>query len=255
VVLLIGQSKLFLSALMSRFFLRTGATTNWLRLITISLAACASAEISAAASLGERSEEMLGAMLAFLKAVLSTAGAVASERVFKSQDAGFWLVSFRVQLGMLLTSLAVIAASGSAGEVWSSGYFGGPLPRCSDMTCLDERCVCTSSSGWDWMTVLAMLALVLNGYASGFLLKHLSAVCKAVCSLASSGLCCVACWLLGLAECSPGQAFVALIVLVQSYEYAEEKARAPRMEAVTNLDIQKESWVQHYQCEEGRKDE
>lgn len=67
VVLLVGQSKLFLSALLSKVVLDSQPNrTNWLCLLTISLATMASTDISANDALAH-SEEFKGALLALLK--------------------------------------------------------------------------------------------------------------------------------------------------------------------------------------------
>jgi len=231
VVLLVGQSKLFLSALLSNFFLGSQLNcTKWIRLLTISLAAMASTYISASDA-PVHSEAVYGALLAFMKAGLSSAGAVWSERVYKgSGQTDFWVVSFRVQLSMLLTSVVLLLVNNDYQQLGSGLFSGGPYVPCTGdirpVQCEEYICKCSTTTGWDWKTCLAMVAIILNGYVTGFFLKHLSAVCKAVCNVGSSGLCCVTCWLLGYVSCTPAQVCVTGIVLLNSGEYAVEKASA-----------------------------
>ncbi|CAE7465697.1 unnamed protein product [Symbiodinium pilosum] len=225
VVLIVGQSKLFLTALLSKFFLESAPHTSWhkwLRLLTISLAAVAAVDTSGG-PIAEMSETMSGAGLALLKAALSSTGAIVSENLYKSRTADFWVVSFHVQSAMLMTSLSLLLL----------GY-GGPSPK-PLCPCTPEAgestCLCATRSGKDLWTWIAVLAIVLNGYATGFFLKHLSAVCKAVCNLASSGVCCLACWICQLSSCTVTQAVVSGIVLLQSFDYALEKAEEGKTEA------------------------
>jgi len=251
VVLLVGQSKLFLSALLSKVVLDSQPNrTNWLCLLTISLATMASTDISANDALAH-SEEFKGALLALLKAVLSTTGAVWCERVYKgSGQSDFWVVSFRVQLSMLMTSIVLLLVNNNPMELWATGLFSsGPYPVCSGGLppgCEGSVCACTTTAGWDYKTCLAMVAIILNGYATGFFLKHLSAVCKAVCNLGSSGLCCAACWAMGFGSCSIAQVCVTVIVLLHSGDYALEKAQAASCTKRTDLQVANEEWTANY---------
>jgi len=252
VVLIVGQSKLFLTAVLSKLCLAACPALNhhkWLRLLTISLAAVAAVDTTQSMA-EDFSDSALGALLALFKAVLSSAGAIVSESVYKKGAADFWVVSFHVQSAMLLTSLVLLCLDMTGEELpFSFGelFFKGPYAPCPCMpTPGESTCVCSSRSGWDMWTWLAVLAIVLNGYATGFFLKNLSAVCKAVCNLASSGLGCLACWLCHLSSCSLTQALVSCIVLLQSFDYALEKAeecRNPRKEH------DNQEWASQYQSE------
>ncbi|CAK8986460.1 unnamed protein product [Durusdinium trenchii] len=247
VVLMVGQSKLVLSALLSKFILGSSIPAGWTRLLTLSMATMALADISANGTLSNSDDDdYLGALLALLKAILSTTGAVLSEREYKQGDgqSDFWVVSFRVQLSMLLTSLALLVYNNEVTQLWTHGIFSaGPYLPCADglrpMACGDH-CTCATTTGWDRRTCLAMIAIILNGYSTGLFLKHLSAVCKAVCNVGSSGLCCAVCWLLGFSPYTYGQAAVSIIVLLQSYEYLVEKA------AMASKEVDDAAWAGQY---------
>jgi len=234
VVLVVGQSKLLLAALLSVLMLRREQPTNWVRLIVISSAAAAGADIGSGAmgSALVRQAELFGAFLAFVKAGLSSAGAVLSERFYKQDRESFWVVSFRVQLMMFSTSCLLLPWT-MGGESWSSlslsdAFFSGPGTLCSsDGGCEPlpfgspgATCTCVDRRGWDWMTVLAALAIVGNGFSTGLTLKHLSAVTKSICNACSAGVFYIAYVVFGFRPFSMAQANVLLIVVVSSYEYA-----------------------------------
>mmetsp|Transcript_3462 Transcript_3462/g.10755 ORF Transcript_3462/g.10755 Transcript_3462/m.10755 type:complete len:418 (+) Transcript_3462:61-1314(+) len=234
VVLIVGQSKLLLAALLSRALLKS-EQTNWFRLVVISCAAAAGTDIGAGAVAAQRQFELRGAGLAFLKAGLSCLGAVLSERHYKQADQDFWVVSFRVQLMMLQASILLLpwTCSGWESISLSEVFFGGPLPLCSDEAQLGrcgalalpgETCACVDRRGWDAMTWLAVLAIVLNGLTTGLTLKHLSAVSKSVCNALSTGVFYVVYVALGFRPFNMAQANVMAIVIISSYEYALEKA-------------------------------
>jgi len=232
VVVVVGQSKLMLAALLSRLLIRSRQPTNWFRLAVISLAATASTDIGAGVVVSERSAELYGALLAFLKAVLSSLGAVLSERHFKGALDSFWVTSCRVQLMMLCTSVTLLPwmGWGSRDAPLSDFILGGPEPLCSELVSSSEGWIedsrtCVDRSGWDMMTVLAALAIALNGTSTGLTLKFLSAVSKSVCNAVAAGLFYIAYVLLGYRPFSLAQASVMAIVIMSSYEYAGEKAQ------------------------------
>lgn len=114
VVLVVGQSKVLLTALISAMLLKRTTRTNWFWLILIFVAATVSAELSAESS-PARSLELQGAALSFTKAALSSTGAVVSEALYKKGCADFWEVSFRIQFLMMLTSILLLP--------WTYGSF------------------------------------------------------------------------------------------------------------------------------------
>lgn len=233
VVLVIGQSKLLLTALFSRLMLCRKQRTNWFRLLTISCAAAASTDISAGTAVNVlvQRAEFRGACLALVKACLSAFGAVLSERDYKDSSVSFWVCSFQVQLLMLVASLALLPWTFSA---WSSlsfsdFFFGGPGDFCSEGLHLCEpstpigRCSCVDRKGWDYRTLVAVLAIALNGFATGLTLKYLSAVTKSICNAVGTGVFYVAYVCLGYRPFNVAQANVLAIVILSSYEYAIEK--------------------------------
>lgn len=238
VVLVVGQSKLLLTALLSKMLLADKNSKNWLRLLTISCAAAASTDISADGVTVARSIELYGALLALAKAVLSATGAVLSESLYKSGDESFWVVSFRVQLLMLATNLMLLPMTSGDLRVLSPGefFYGGPLRPCEHLagssSCVVEQgfdhCTCTDRSGWDFMTLLAVFAIVLNGYTTGLMLKHLSAISKAVCNAMSPGALYMLYILLGFRPFSWAQANLLSIIIIASVEYALERAALQR---------------------------
>lgn len=240
VVMVVGQSKLLLAALLSCMLISRQRTTNWFRLIIISCAAAASTDISAGivAVAPLRAAELHGAALSLVKAGLSSTGAVISELFFKKDGDNFWVVSFRVQFMMLMTSLLLLpwTTQGWSSTAVSEFFSGGPLPLCSEVEasgCLPDGldgtvCTCVDRRGWDAWTLLATLGIVLNGMSTGLILKHHSAVTKSVCNAMSTGVFYIAYVMAGFRPFSVAQANVIAIVIISSYEYAMEMATPPR---------------------------
>jgi hypothetical protein len=233
VVLVMGQSKLLLTALFSKWFLTGGQQTDWNRLLVISCAAAASTNISAesAASAMMRSDELFGGLLALSKAALSSAGAVLSEKDYKRGNDSFWVLSFRVQLLMLTASLAMtpFTCRSLLSVSFSEIFFGGPGELCSDgeIRCdlADaEQCTCMDRRGWDIKTVLAVSAIVVNGFSTGLTLRHLSAITKSVCGALSTQIVYVGCVLLGYRKFQASLALQFTIVAIESHQYAKQKA-------------------------------
>ncbi|CAK0860233.1 unnamed protein product [Prorocentrum cordatum] len=184
VVLVMGQSKLLLTALLSKFMLPSQGAADWPRLIVISCAAAASTDISAgmAANSVMSDFEVQGALLALLKATLSSMGAVLSERDFKKGE-NYWILSFRVQLMMLCASVAILPWTCSAFfdrglppmDVLAEFFQGGPVVKCLPAgvvpRCVPQgaggSCSCIDHQGWDRWTAVAVFAIVINGYATG----------------------------------------------------------------------------------------
>jgi len=253
VVLVVGQTKLLLSAVLSKLVLQQNEPTNWLGLITISAAAIASTDISANGA-AARGLEVYGASLAFAKAFLSSSGAVLSESLYKSGDGDFWVVSFRVQLLMLMTTLSLLPiTSGDMSLLFSPTEFftGGPTVCqkfdaqmiCDPGSMPFATCSCTDRSGWDIMTVFAVLAIVANGVTTGLTLQILSAVSKAVCNSLSACVLYIAYVLYGFRPFNLAQAMVLLIVSIGSFEYASEKAKRKTMK---QKPAQSEGWEKGY---------
>lgn len=236
VIIIVGQSKLIIAAIMSKVFINSLTPTNWLRLVLISCAAAAGADIGAASPRASiRELELTGALMAFAKAFLSSTGAVISERIYKqASGAGFWVVSFRVQLMMLLTSIALLPLTAHTWQSMSLEEFfqGGPLPLCSHFeesrhSLYDgEMFVCVDRRGWDMMTLFSALGLVINGMTTGLVLQNLSAVAKSICNALSSAVFYALYVLLGFRSFTVAQACIFAVVVISSYEYSMEKATA-----------------------------
>jgi hypothetical protein len=237
VVLVMGQSKLLLTALLSKFLLSSHGPTDWPRLFVISCAAAASTDISAgmAANSVMSGFEVHGAMLALLKATLSSMGAVLSERDYKKGE-NYWVLSFQVQLMMLCASVAILPWTCSAFfdrslppmEVFAEFFQGGPvveclpagmIPRCVPRD-TGASCSCLDHQGWDRWTTVAVVAIVMNGFATGIILKYCSAVAKSLCGALSTGVFYVSYVCLGYRPFNLAQAMVLAIVAVTVYEYA-----------------------------------
>lgn len=255
VVLVVGQTKLLLSALLSKLVLKQTQQTNWLQLVIISAAAAASTDISASGAVVSRGVELYGASLAFGKAFLSSSGAVISESLYKSGDGDFFVVSFRVQLIMLMTSLSLLPiTSGDMSLLFNPREFfhGGPAvcQQLDGQLFCDPgpsgTCTCYDRSGWDIMTVFAVLAIVANGLTTGLTLKILSAVSKAVCNSLSACVLYVAYVLCGYRSFSVAQASVMLIVSIGSFEYAVEKAKGKAVVEPKRKTEQLEGWEKGY---------
>lgn len=233
VVMAVGQSKLLLTALFTTLMIKQSGSPNWIRLLVISSAACAATDV--AAGLGAplyRGHELYGAGLALLKAQLSALGAVWSELLYKKDQQCFFVLSFRVQCIMLMTSLLVLPMSALS---WPSHtlqefWLGGPLPLCSELLGQEVRdwngskIQCVNTRGWDRYTWLAVISIVLNGFSTGLTLKRLSAVSKSICNTLSAGSFFFFSIWLGYKPFSLAQACMFLIVFVSSTEYAVEKA-------------------------------
>jgi len=237
VVLVMGQSKLLLTALLSKFMLPSQGAADWPRLIVISCAAAASTDISAgmAANSVMSDFEVQGALLALLKATLSSMGAVLSERDFKKGE-NYWILSFRVQLMMLCASVAILPWTCSAFfdrglppmDVLAEFFQGGPVVKCLPAgvvpRCVPQgaggSCSCIDHQGWDRWTAVAVFAIVINGYATGIILKYCSAVTKSLCGALSTGVFYVSYVCLGDRPFNLAQATVLVIVAITAYEYA-----------------------------------
>lgn len=232
VVLVVGQSKLLLTALVSHLVLQSKESPQWTRLFVISCAATAATDVGSSRAATElaRDSELRGACLAFMKAGLSSSGAVISERFFKSAEVGFCIASFRVQLMMLLTSVTLMLA-GQAPVMAAAFFTGGPFPICAEFnrcqpTGQDVRCECVDRTGWNVMSVVAMSLIILNGFVTGLVLAYLSAVAKSICSALSVALVYVAYVVLGFKPFNLAQACHIVIIVLVSYDYAAEKAAA-----------------------------
>lgn len=229
VIMVVSQTKLVLTAILSKVFLDSRKPTNWLRIIIISCAAIAGTDVGAGyQEVLLRRSELAGACVALLKAGFSAAGAVVSEKFYKrAENAGFWVVSFRVQLMMLVTSLAILPWT--APEIWQTSFqeffFGGPLPLCSPLQ-VGTSCNCVDRRGWNSATVLAVLAFVVNGMTTGLMLQNLSAVSKAVCNALSAGLFYTSYVFMGFRPFNVAQACIYAIIAISCYEYAIEKVAA-----------------------------
>jgi len=259
VVLVIGQCKLLLTALLTMFVLgRSRKREQWGNLMIITLAAIAGANNGASMALNEdsRSGEITGAVLALFKACLSTSGAVISERFYKEDSDGFWVMSFRVQLLMLATSVVMFSATLQASEVPSSfaDFFAGgqllcngPEHPCEPLS-PEGECKCVDHVGWDWHTVVAMVAMVLNGLVTGLTLKHLSAVGKAICNALSVAVFYPAYVFLGFKPFDLTQAMIISIIIVCSYQYTTTKINFAKAEKRDSL----ASAAQRHVCDEVR---
>jgi len=228
IVLVVGQSKLLLAAILSKFLIRSEQKTNWFRLVIISCAAMAATDIGAGSLATERRSELYGAALALAKATLSSGGAVLTEKYFKTGCADFWVVSTQVQLMMLSASLALLPWTASSwwDMLVTEFFHGGPYPLCSECTEIlseGEACNCIEHRGWDHMTVLAVAAIVVNGLSTGLTLRYLSAVTKSVCNALSAGIFYILYVALGFRPFNMAQANIMAIVCMSSYEYAMEK--------------------------------
>jgi len=243
VVLVMGQSKLLLTALLSKFLLQGHGPTDWPRLFVISCAAAASTDISAglAANSVMSGFEVHGALLALLKATLSSMGAVLSEKDYKKGE-NYWVLSFQVQLMMLCASLAILPwTCGSffdrglpATEVFAEFFQGGPVveclpegvtPRCV-LAEAGASCSCIDHKGWDRWTTIAVVTIVMNGFATGVILKYCSAVAKSLCGALSTGVFYVSYVCLGYRPFNLAQAMVLTIVAVTACEYATARHRS-----------------------------
>jgi len=240
VVLVIGQCKLLITALLSALFLRTHAPRQqWSRLLVITCAAVAGAGGCAAQArtLEAQESELYGAMLALVKALVSSAGAVLAERSFRAScDESFFVMCIWLQMTMLATSLVILPLTGLSGALPAPSQFfsHGPGALCTadsslpcDPSLLGGRCTCYDRLGWDHHTVLAVAAIVCNGLLTGLTLKHLSAVAKAACSTLSVAVFYVAYVCLGFQPFNLPQACAITIIIITSYEYVLEKVQFP----------------------------
>lgn len=221
VVLVVGQSKVLLTALISSMLLKRNTKTKWFWLILIFMAATVSAELTAETS-PARSLELQGAALSFTKAALSSTGAAVSEALYKKGTGDFWEVSFRIQFLMMLTSIVLLPWTYGSFQILdpTEFFFGGPNPVCP----LEVGSMCATRRGWDTYTVLAALAIALNGAVTGLTLKHLSAVSKAVCNAVGSGAFYLCYVIAGFKSFSLAQAFLSLVIMISSYKYSMSKA-------------------------------
>eukprot|EP00933_Yihiella_yeosuensis_P062031 TRINITY_DN64951_c0_g1_i1.p1 TRINITY_DN64951_c0_g1~~TRINITY_DN64951_c0_g1_i1.p1 ORF type:complete len:476 (+),score=61.11 TRINITY_DN64951_c0_g1_i1:94-1521(+) len=249
-VLVVGQSKLLLSAILSYMILGK-SQKSWMKLVIISCAAAASTELSIE-SAAVKSLEMRGVMLALGKATLSSAGAVMSEALYKEAHGGYWVVAFRLQFCMLLTSIMLLPLTVRSMDILipSEFFFGGPSMQCDiiqgQASCMpnsiSETCTCATRRGWDAMTLLAVLSISLNGFVTGLTLKYLSAVCKSVCNAMSSGAFYICYVLAGFRAFSLAQVYLLTIVVISSLEYAMEKATAgKKTDLIADKEVEKPS--------------
>jgi len=242
VVLVIGQCKLLLTAVLTMLVFGSRGPQQWGNLTIITLAAIAGAHNGATHTYSSviRASEVRGAFLALVKAGLSASGAVISERFYKDSTEGFWVMSFRVQSMMLATSLAILLSmDGSETPGSFSEFFGGgPIPLCmqgaGDFPCdpFSGECQCVDRVGWDAWTFLAMLAIALNGMVTGLTLKHLSAVGKAICNALAVAVFYPAYVILGFKPFDLTQAAIIGVIIISSYQYATNKAKKPVREHV-----------------------
>jgi len=242
VVLVMGQSKLLLTALLSKFLLSSHGPTDWPRLVVISCAAAASTDISAgmAANSVMSGFEVQGALLALLKATLSSMGAVFSERDYKKGE-NYWVLSFQVQLMMLCASLVILPWTCSSffdrslppTDLFAEFFQGGPVVECLPAEVIPRcvpkgtgaSCSCIDHRGWDRWTTIAVLAIVMNGFATGIILKYCSAVTKSLCGALSTGVFYVSYVCLGYRPFNLAQAMVLAIVAVTACDYATARNR------------------------------
>jgi len=236
VLLVIGQCKMLVTAIVSVLFLRNCGPQQWSKLVVITCAAMAGTCCSAsqAGTAEAAASEFRGAELALLKAVVSATGAVFAEGAYKETREGFFVISVWVQLMMLVTSVLVLPLTGPSGSLPPLPQFfsGGPGVLCAtggSLPCDPEltggRCDCYSHLGWDHHTVMAVAAIICNGLVTGLTLKHLSAVAKAACGTLSVAVFYVAYICLGYKPFNLTQACAITIIIVTSYEYAAKKAR------------------------------
>jgi len=237
VVLVIGQCKLLLTAVLTMVVFGSRQPAQWGNLMIITMAAIAGANNGASTALNQdsRSGEITGAILAFVKACLSTSGAVFCERFYKEDSDGFWVMSFRVQLLMLATSVIMFATlhTGEVPSSFAEFIAGGPLSLCNGLEpgaklrCVPlspgGQCKCVDHVGWDGHTVVAMAAIALNGLVTGLTLKHLSAVGKAICNALSVAVFYPAYVFLGFKPFDLTQAMIISIIIVCSYQYTTKK--------------------------------
>uniref|UniRef100_A0A7S2HMB7 EamA domain-containing protein n=1 Tax=Zooxanthella nutricula TaxID=1333877 RepID=A0A7S2HMB7_9DINO len=235
VVLVIGQCKLLVTALLSVVIIRGDACFQWGQLFIITFAAIAAASNGAsnAATQVAKAGEVWGAMLAGAKALLSSSGAVLSEGFYKEDKDGFWVMSFRVQFMMLTTSLFMLLLPWNEGETPSLGTFfsGGryPLcaadgfPACSPLE--GGECKCVDRLGWDSRTVLSMCLIAVNGMVTGLTLKYLSALSKAICNVVGLAVFYPMYVVLGFKAFDLTQAAILVVIVVSTGMYTQENAR------------------------------
>mmetsp|Transcript_145596 Transcript_145596/g.363136 ORF Transcript_145596/g.363136 Transcript_145596/m.363136 type:complete len:425 (+) Transcript_145596:56-1330(+) len=249
VVLVIGQCKLLLTAVLTMLVLGSKGPSQWGNLTIITLAAIAGAHNGATHTYSSviRAAEVKGAFLALLKAGLSASGAVISERFYKDSTEGFWVMSFRVQSMMLATSLALLLSMDASETPGSFGEFfsGGPQPMCMDnggapwCDPLGGQCECVDKVGWDGWTLLAMLAIALNGMVTGLTLKHLSAVGKAICNALAVAVFYPAYVILGFKPFDLTQAAIIGVIIISSYQYATNKTKKPNRDHIREVPVER----------------
>jgi len=239
-VVIVAQSKLLVTAALSRALMGPKRNEQWEKLAFICVAAVWSVQlrVHATAAPMQRAGEILGATLALAKAVSSALGAVISEIYYKQIHESFWILSTRVQALMLFTSLGLYVRELLAETMpWSLSElaWAGPNPICSfggrypkaggcDTSSLGT-CQCVTHSGWDLRTGTAMLAIATNGLVTGLTLRYLSAVGKSICNVL--GL--VAFYFIyvgmGLENLHWWQVVLVFSIVFFSFQYAKEKQR------------------------------
>mmetsp|Transcript_126901 Transcript_126901/g.395026 ORF Transcript_126901/g.395026 Transcript_126901/m.395026 type:complete len:169 (+) Transcript_126901:810-1316(+) len=135
---------------------------------------------------------------------------------------------------MLLASLALLpwTAGDWQGLSLREFFLGGPHPLCSECVLRvpeGEECRCLQRRGWDGLTALAVVAIVVNGLTTGLTLRYLSAVTKSVCNALSSGVFYIIYVWLGFSPFSMAQANIVAIVCISTFEYAMEKIENTRV--------------------------
>jgi len=201
-VVIVGQCKLLITAAFSRALLKRRkqrGVEQWSKLFIICAAAACSAHlrVQGTATAMERLGEVRGASLALVKAASSALGAVISEKYFKENaDESFWVMSTRVQAMMFVMSFTLFIRDYANGDLPGSLgdlFFSAPFPQCDFSVRRDGwcdpfespsgECQCLDRIGWDWFTVVAMLAIGANGMVTGLTLRYLSAVGKSICNV------------------------------------------------------------------------
>mmetsp|Transcript_56355 Transcript_56355/g.104261 ORF Transcript_56355/g.104261 Transcript_56355/m.104261 type:complete len:390 (-) Transcript_56355:138-1307(-) len=238
-VVIVAQSKLLITAAMTRALMGRKGHEQWSKLVWICVAAMASVylRVHNTSMAMQKAGEMVGAVLALFKASSSALGAVMSEMYYKQVSESFWILSARVQTLMLATSLLLYTRELQMGTIpWSisDALMTGPAPICSFDEGLENgwcdpsasyACQCVTHAGWDLRTCIAMLAIGANGLVTGLTLRYLSAVGKSICNVL--GL--VAFYFiyvgLGLEAFHWGQLFLVYLIVAKSYSYAAQKQK------------------------------
>eukprot|EP00931_Biecheleriopsis_adriatica_P040287 TRINITY_DN23080_c0_g1_i1.p1 TRINITY_DN23080_c0_g1~~TRINITY_DN23080_c0_g1_i1.p1 ORF type:complete len:447 (+),score=64.53 TRINITY_DN23080_c0_g1_i1:195-1343(+) len=211
VYVVIANMKLVVAAVMSRFFFgrsRAMPCLHWLELVCISLLAAAFT-LAEAGSMGAQ-WHWEGAYAALAKSSLVAFSSVFCEHIYKSNR--FMVVLCLQAMWGLVTVVALIllaelgiGASGFLGsvaleledDVGAFTVFGsGPAnPLCDSAAhreCLEAlkatatSCICSDRRGWDFHTLLTVIADLSNAISSALVFRRLSAVAKYICRASSA---------------------------------------------------------------------